>query len=99
MTTRASGAPAGKAPRAAVRDILRRDWDPIGIAGAAAALDEYDGYADGVLALLRDLRPAAEIAAWLTAVEKDDLGLTPGPSRALVVAERLVALRHGPWLA
>jgi hypothetical protein len=30
--------------RARVREVLMRDWDPIGVAGIAEAADEYDGY-------------------------------------------------------
>ncbi|WP_272939013.1 hypothetical protein [Sinorhizobium meliloti] len=34
--------------RALVRDVLLRDWDPIGISDIPEAKDEYDAYADVV---------------------------------------------------
>jgi hypothetical protein len=30
--------------RARVREILMREWDPIGVAGSPEAADEYDSY-------------------------------------------------------
>jgi GTPase SAR1 family protein len=83
--------------RARVRQILLRDWDPIGIQDIAEASDEYDRYADKAYVMLMDERATAEIiAAYLYGVAAEYIGL--GRSTQLEettrgVAETLVALR------
>jgi len=49
--------------RARVRQILLRDWDPIGIQDIAEASDEYDRYADKAYVMLMDERATAESIA------------------------------------
>jgi hypothetical protein len=38
--------------RATVRDLLRREWDPLGVFGFDGAEDEYDPYVADVLRLI-----------------------------------------------
>ncbi len=49
------------------REILMREWDPIGIAGIPDAADEYDGYISEVIGLLQRGAGVAELAAHLDA--------------------------------
>lgn len=52
--------------RARVREILLRDWDPIGVYGIPQAADEYDAYADKAYVMLMDEGATAnEIAGYL----------------------------------
>jgi hypothetical protein len=46
-----------------VREILMRDWDPIGGAGMPEAADEYDVYADRAYVMLMGERATAEAIA------------------------------------
>jgi len=83
--------------RARVREILMRDWDPIGVAGIPEAADEYDAYADQAYVMLMDQRATAEaISAYLFDIATRHMGL----SRIADLAERsdraartLVAMR------
>lgn len=81
-----------------VRDILMRDWDPIGVAGVEEAADEYDSYVGRAYVMLMDERASAEaIAAYLFEIATDNMGLS-GDSASLAersakAAAALVALR------
>jgi hypothetical protein len=63
--------------RARVREILMREWDPIGVAGSPEAADEYDSYVGKVYVMLMDDRAAKEqIAAYLYDVATNHMGLS-----------------------
>jgi hypothetical protein len=83
--------------RALVREILRRDWDPIGIRGVPEASDEYDSYADKAYVMLMDERATSEaIAAYLYQIAADHMGLGHHArieEASKSVAETLVTLR------
>lgn len=79
--------------RARVRDILMREWDPIGVFGRVE--DEYDAYVGTVYVMLMDQRASAEeIAAFLLDIEARHMGLAPGDrARSQRVAEMLITMR------
>ena len=82
--------------RARVREVLMRDWDPIGVAGEPAAADEYDSYADKAWMMLMAGRPAETIAAYLREVATILMGLPQTPeltARCDRAARALVAPR------
>lgn len=84
--------------RTRVREMLWRDWDPIGISEIPGApKDEYDRYADRVFAMLADDRTAEKsIAAYLYEVAISSMGLTRHERQAEKadrVAKLLVGLR------
>jgi hypothetical protein len=63
--------------RARVREILMREWDPIGVAGIPEAAGEYDAYADEAYVMLMDQRAAAEtISAYLFEIATKRMGLS-----------------------
>ena len=79
-----------------VRDVLLRDWDPIGISGIPEAKDEYDDYADVVLAMLTNENATAEdIAGYLFKIATEDMALSDRKMAKLCdrAAEAVVALR------
>jgi hypothetical protein len=77
-----------------VRRVLRQIWDPIGL-GAELPEDEYDSYAPGLVALVRDLTAfEAKIAAHLCRIEAEMMGLSPKPARATRAARALLGLRE-----
>jgi hypothetical protein len=84
------------ASREQIRRVLLVDWDPIGIKGVAAAVDEYDQYVEPVARLLAGESPAARIASYLTEIETDMMGLTANKARARRVGEKLTALGRVP---
>ena len=81
--------------RARVREILRRDWDPIGVDGMPA--DEYDRYADkAYVMLMDDGASASEIARYLYRIATEHMALTNHgylAERSDEVARLLVQLR------
>jgi hypothetical protein len=63
--------------RARVREVLMREWDPIGVADIPEAADEYDGYVGAVYVMLMDQRASKEqIASYLFDVAANHMGLS-----------------------
>lgn len=80
-----------------MRRVLRYIWDPIGL-GAELPDDEYDSYVPGLIALVRSLTAfEAEIAAHLSRIEAEMMGLSPDPARATRAARALLGLREAHW--
>ena len=72
----------------AISEVLHYIWDPIGVAGVPEARDEYDGYVNAVLSLLRSEATEAEIVDYLVDVENNSMGL----ERARASSEEAVRL-------
>lgn len=83
--------------RSRVREVLHREWDPIGVHGIPLAKHEYDIYADRAFAMLMiDRASAGTIAIYLFRMATENMGLTHYDDlaeRAEHVAKRLVDLR------
>jgi hypothetical protein len=63
--------------RAGVREVLMREWDPIGVSGVPEAADEYDRYVGTVYVMLMDHRATAEaIATYLLGTATRHMGLS-----------------------
>lgn len=75
-----------------VREILMRDWDPIGINEVREAQDEYDEYAAVVTQMIRKGASREEFYRYLRGVETDSIGLRGDRERASLAAESLSAL-------
>lgn len=78
--------------QSAIRYILLKQWDPIGIADEPAAQDEYDFYIGGVYRLLAQGATPHEVAEHLSSVQRQAMGISRNPSDLRVVAEALCAL-------
>lgn len=82
-------------------EVLQYVWDPIGVAGVPQARDEYDAYVPQVFAMLIEEKGEEEIAAYLTRIEEERMGLTPAPQKAAQVASILIdwagalRIKHG----
>jgi hypothetical protein len=90
-----------------LRQVLFWRWDPLGVSGYFPnTADEYDGYAPGVVALLRLGASDDVLAEHLSFVERETMGLLPrDPAGRTEVAELLGAwfvnsidawAQHGP---
>jgi hypothetical protein len=73
----------------AIRQVLMRDWDPIGIADEPACADEYDSYIGGVYHLLASGADEARIASHLATVQTEMMGLPKQAVFLMDVAQRL----------
>lgn len=76
----------------AVRQVLLRDWDPIGVRDEPQAQDEYDSYADHLCGMLSRGEGRLTLVRFLLTAETDAMGLPANPQRAGSVADRLLNL-------
>ncbi len=80
---------------ARIREVLLRDWDPMGLSDAPGTPDDYDAVARELHALVTDHETTAErVAAYLRWVEREQMGLQRRPGMATGAAERVMALKH-----
>jgi hypothetical protein len=79
---------------AVIREVLIRDWDPLGLSDAPGAPDDYDNIAREVHAILTGPEASAErIAAFLRWAEREQMGLQRRPGEATAAAARIMALK------
>ena len=78
--------------RRAIGEILLDHWDPIGVAGKAAARDGYESYVPVIAGLVAAGASADVLAGRLLHVEQVDMGLWGDAARARVIGELLFGL-------
>lgn len=61
--------------RSRLREVLNREWDPIGVAGDGGVEDEYDGYMGKIAAMLRENASDEEMLAYFKWAEVENMGL------------------------
>jgi len=81
---------------ARVREILLQSWDPIGIAGVAAARDEYDQYVKSITTMITTGTSVEELSKYLAEIETDRMGLKTDHRRAQSVAMKLREIARTP---
>ena len=75
-----------------IRQVLYREWDPIGTFGTAPK-DEYDSYIAPVYRILAGSRSEEELIQFLFGTERDTIGLScKSPEQLRSVARRLLEL-------
>jgi len=62
---------ASRVWRSRLREVLNRDWDPIG----GCPKDEYDGYMGKIAAMLRENASDEEMLAYFKWAEVENMGL------------------------
>ena len=60
----------------AIREMLIREWDPIGIGTNEQCVDEYDSYVSTVCQMLRQGVDEYRLTRLLTRFQSDSMGLT-----------------------
>jgi hypothetical protein len=58
-----------------LKEVLNRDWDPIGVAGDCGVQDEYDSYVGKIATLLRKNASDEEMLAYFKWAEVEHMGL------------------------
>jgi hypothetical protein len=76
----------------AIRSILLREWDPIGVNEVPEAQDEYDAYVSQIHGLLIRREPLHTMVDYLWWAETEHMGLCGNRSRTEAVAQRLMHL-------
>jgi len=83
--------------RSVIRDVLMREWDPIGVQGIQGVEDEYDDYVGTVCRMLMDDRATEKtIADFLFDTATVRMGIasdTSAVQRCIDTAKTLVSLR------
>jgi hypothetical protein len=80
-----------------IDEVLFYLWDPIGVAGAPEARDEYEGYVPHVFSLLTNQAGSVIIADFLAKTEAEDMGLSKSEGaqeRARKIADLLEKYHH-----
>ncbi len=76
----------------AIRRILLKEWDPIGVNEIEEAQDEYNSYVGAIYKLLIDRKAKHEIFDYLWWVETEHMGLTGNRQMTEHIAARLAKL-------
>jgi hypothetical protein len=76
----------------AIREILLRDWDPIGIAHIPEAQDEYDSYIPGIYGRLIRRISEQELFDHLWQIETEHMGLFGNRGKTQQITETLLSL-------
>ena len=78
---------------ARIREVLLREWDPMGLADAPGSPNDYDAVAREVHALVTDTEVTVErVAHYLEWAEDELMGLQRRPAAARAAARRVLAL-------
>jgi len=76
----------------AIREILLRAWDPIGVGDVAEAQDEYDTYIPGIYGRLIHRIPEQELFDHLWQIETQQMGLAGDRSKTQQAVRKLLLL-------
>jgi len=77
----------------AIREALLRAWDPLGVADAPEAAEEYDAYVPAIYRMLNLRADAEQLADYLGRVQTEAMRLPASVDTLESVAEELLALK------
>ena len=72
-----------RAIQESIRQVLLRDWDPIGVNDVSQAQDEYDAYVGGVYRMLASGCSEDELVEHLWKIEAHTMGLVAADRKSL----------------
>jgi hypothetical protein len=76
-----------------IRQVLYRDWDPVGVNCDPELADEYDSYIAPVYRILVGNRSEDDLIGLLYRTERDQIGTgCESPEQLRTVAQKLLAL-------
>ena len=78
----------------AIKRLLLREWDPIGLSDCDGAERHYDNYALRVFEMLKEGVDATAIASYLTRVVTTELLLTASPECDRAIATKIIAIHQ-----
>jgi len=76
----------------AIKQILIKEWDPIGVKDVPEAQDEYDSYVPGVYKLLIRRESEEKIFRYLWKIETDFMALCGNRNHTKAIAHKLAKL-------
>jgi len=81
-----------KSYQEAIRLVLLREWDPIGVANVPQAQDEYDSYVSQIHGFLIRHEPRHKLVDFLWWAETEHMGLYGNRQRTEKVADLLLQI-------
>ena len=75
-----------------IKEILLREWDPIGIQAIPEANSEYDAYVATLYKLIVSQKPSHEIESYLWWAETEHMGLIGDQQKTKFITKKLVPL-------
>ncbi|MHB1141261.1 MAG: hypothetical protein ACYC1T_05845 [Sulfuricaulis sp.] len=75
-------------------EVLHYVWDPIGVAEAPTARDEYHSYLPQIFGLLKANAGAEQIADYLFKISTEQMGLSGNRAHDIQVAQILLDWKH-----
>ena len=79
-----------------VRDFLLKEWDPIGVGDSPGAENEYNGYVDSILTLLKQGKAQEDLFNYMWWMETDHMGLDGDRATTAEKAHSLYTRFHNP---
>lgn len=76
-----------------IGQILREEWDPIGVTGIPEACDEYESYVADLMRLIAKGASQKDILNFLWWVETTHMGLVGNREKTEQIAEKLASLQ------
>jgi hypothetical protein len=76
----------------AIREVLMREWDPIGVADCPQAQDEYDQYINQIYGMLIRREPRYKLVDFLWWAETENMGLYGTRKRTERTADLLLKI-------
>lgn len=76
-----------------IREVLLREWDPIGVADIPQAQDEYDGYVGEIYSMLIRHIPRSQLVDHLWWIETEHMALHGNRQKTEEIADRMLAIR------
>lgn len=76
----------------AIREVLMREWDPIGVTDVPEAQDKYDSYINQIYGLLIRREPKYKLVDFLWWAENENMALYGNRKRTEHVADLLLQL-------
>jgi hypothetical protein len=78
----------------AIREVLLREWDPIGVSDVPEAQDEYDGYVYKIYGMLARHETRDRLVDHLLDIETTTMGLIGDRRRTEAIVDQLIKLRE-----
>ncbi len=75
-----------------IKEILWKEWDPIGVNQFSEAGDEYDMYIPSIYDILVSFHKKQDISNYLMRIERERMGLEPDVRHDNLVAQKIWSL-------
>ena len=76
-----------------LREVVHKNWDPIGVYSYSGEMGEYDGYLPNLYKLLKDGSSEGEVFNFLWSIETDAMGLSGDEHTTREFSKLLIKLK------